>query len=79
MFRCEGWDTASCEVLALIDVTICVTPQQRLIGRALYSRLFCSITRNVSHRPGTKADTFRNHIRRWLLGWTAPNGIDVPE
>ena len=32
-------NTASCGVLALIDMTICVTPQQRLIGRALYSHL----------------------------------------
>src|ERR1700730_8692219 len=32
-------DTAFCGVLALIDMTICVAPQQRLVGRALYSQL----------------------------------------
>jgi hypothetical protein len=33
-------DIAVCDVLALIDMAICVTPQQRLIGRALYSHVF---------------------------------------
>ncbi len=42
-------DIAVCDVLALIDMAICVTPQQRLLGRALYSHLFLlGLTERVS-------------------------------
>jgi hypothetical protein len=68
-------DTAFCGMLALIDVTICVTPQQRLIGRALYSRLSCSITRNVSHRSGRK-QTPRRRRRKFSIQFS--NSQDRP-
>jgi hypothetical protein len=28
---------------------------------------------------GTREDGFCTNKRRWLMGWTAPYGIDVPE